>query len=87
MQLAAGGALSNNSVKLQADIDLSHDNELKDLKSESKLVKKDVEIAKLTAEKALLKTQLSEIPSSRNEDDLKNINKKEDDENVNSSLK
>lgn len=49
------GALSNNTVKMQSDIDLRNDNELKDLKSESKLVKKDVEIAKLTAEKALLK--------------------------------
>ena len=54
---------------MRTDIDLSHDSELKDLKSESKLVKKDVEIAKLTAEKALLKNQLSEKPGNINEDD------------------
>ena len=58
-------------MKSQADIDLSHDNELKDLRSQSKLVTKDVEIAKLTAEKALLKNQLSEKPGTLNEEDQK----------------
>jgi len=61
-------------MKSQADIDLSHDNELKDLRSQSKLVTKDVEIAKLTAEKALLKNQLSEKPGTLNEEDQKKEN-------------